>query len=122
MKRTSVIGLAVLGWAMLLPGCRPPTPEELVASGVSEYQLGRLDRAKGLLERALQGSPSDPDALFYMGRIYHADKLYVQAIYYYECCFDAHPGYPEVSKYLSQARREAGTAGQPSGSAPGLSE
>ena len=111
MKRVILASLAVLVCASLLSGCGGVDTRQLVRQGVSQLQTGRLDEAEATLKRALAVSPSDPAALFYMGRVYHAQEFYEQAVYYYQCCLDADPGYPDVTKYLAQAQRQAGPAG-----------
>jgi tetratricopeptide (TPR) repeat protein len=104
MKRISMI--AVLAGAGLLSGCGAPTPAEVVQAGATDFQLGRLDKARAAMEQVLRQEPSHPDALFFMGRICQAQGLTVQARYYYECCLDAAPGYPEAEKFLRDVRRD----------------
>ena len=120
MKRIS--GLVLLGCAAILPGCGPPGAGDLVKAGVSEYQLGRLDKAETMLLRALDTQPSDPEALFYLGRICHDQGSYARALYYYQCCLDADPGYPAAQRYLAEAQRRAGTAGRMLRFIPDVSE
>ncbi len=107
-----MIGLTALFAGSLLSGCAAPSVSEMVTAGISEFQLGRLDKAKGTLEQALGLDPANPDALFYLGRIYQARGDYVRAVYYYQCALDVSPGYPEVGKYLAEAQEKAGTAGK----------
>ena len=111
MKRVILASLAALVCVSVLSGCGGPDTRQLVRQGVSQLQIGRLDEAEATLKQALAASPSDPAALFYMGRVYHAREFYGHAAYYYKCCLDADPGYPDVSKYLAQAQRQAGPAG-----------
>ena len=112
MRTTLLMGVAFLSWVVVLPGCGGPAPVELVKLGVSEFQLGRLDKARTALQQALDREPSNPAALFYMARIHHAEESYAQAIYYYQCCLDADPGYPEVTRYLDEAQLQAGSGGR----------
>ncbi len=111
MKRGIILFLAVWICVVALSGCGGPDTRQLVRQGASQFQTGQIDKAEATLKRALAVSPSDPAALFYMGRVYHAREFYEQAVYYYQCCLDADPSYPDVSKYLSQAQRQAGPAG-----------
>ncbi len=117
MKTILLVGAVVLSCGVILPGCGSPSPAELVKAGISEFQLGRPDTAKEMLQRALAQEPSHPAALFYMARIHHAQKSYVQAIYYYQCCLDADPANLEAANYLRQAQQEAGSAGGAPGGA-----
>ena len=113
MNRPAWIFLGVFLAVTALSGCAdaPPT-EQLVRQAVGDFQVGRIDRAKVTLRRALGQSPSDPAALFYMGRICHAEKYYEQAIYYYQCCLDADPGFAVARKHLTEARKNAGPSGE----------
>lgn len=105
-----IAGAAALG-IMLLSGCTP-TPDELVQEGISQFQLGHLERAEANIKQALDRRPSHPLGLFYMGRLYHAQKFYVMAIYYYQAAYDADPSLTEAMHFLEQAKQEAGAAGQ----------
>ncbi|MDY7011138.1 MAG: tetratricopeptide repeat protein [Planctomycetota bacterium] len=111
MKRAILASFAVFICVSVVSGCGGPGTRQLVTRGVSQFQTGRLDEAEATLKRALAVSPSDPDALFYMGRVYHVSGFYEQAVYYYQCCLDAVPGYPGLAEYLAQAQRQAGPAG-----------
>ncbi len=116
MKRTMVIASIACATALLASGCQSPTISALFKAGVSEYQLGHLEAARQRLTQVLNRSPSHPGALFYMGRISHAEKRYEEAIYYYRCCLDADPAYPGVAELLLEARRQIRTgAGGPGG-------
>ncbi|KKL26948.1 hypothetical protein LCGC14_2390130 [marine sediment metagenome] len=112
MKRTAWIVLAVLVAGVAGPGCGgPAAPDELVNLAVADLQTGRIDRARAMLTRALDQSPSHARALFYMGRLHHAEKFYEQAVYYYQCCLDADPGYVAARTHLAEAQKLAGAAG-----------
>lgn len=111
MRRTSVALLAIGIAAAALAGCHTPTTAQLVDQGVTEFQVGRQDKAKATLGRALDQSPSDPRALFYMGRICHLEEFYEQAIYYYQCCIDADPSRADAQRHLDEAQAKAGPTG-----------
>ncbi len=112
MKKALVIAFVAVALAAIPTGCASVGAGQLVRAGISQFQLGRLDKAKECLEGALRENPSHPQALFFMGRIHHAENSLARAIYFYQCCLDADPGYPEVGKYLRQAQREAGGIGE----------
>lgn len=109
MKRTTLIMLNAMVLAAALSGCQSDTAK-LIAEGVNSYQLGHLDRARAKLTQALDQDPC-PDALFYLGRVHHAQGFYEQAIFYYQCCLEGAPAYPGASKFLRQAQRAAGAVG-----------
>ena len=111
MKKIPLIGLLVLNCAVLMAGCGTPSSAELVKAGASDFQLGRLDKARTTMELVLRAEPSHAGALFYMGRICHAERSYPQAVYYYKCCLDVDPGYPEAPKFLRDAQRQLGAMG-----------
>ena len=102
--------MAVLVAAALCGGCGPTT-EEMRVQAVSEYQVGHIRQAKDLLQRVLSREPSDPQALFYMGRIACAEQAWEDAIYYLQCSLDSDPSNDEARVLLEQAQRAAGTAG-----------
>jgi len=112
MRKALVIPFVAAGLALVPAGCAPTGAGRLVSAGVCEFQLGRLDKAEEYLEQAVRDDPSHPRALFFLGRVHHAQNSLPRAIYYYQCCLDADPGYPEVGKYLRQAQREAGGIGE----------
>ena len=62
-------------------------------------------------ERGLDVDPTHPDALYYLGRIYHNERFYEQAIFYYQACLDTDPSYPLAADFLDQAQRQAGRTG-----------
>ena len=111
MKRNVLMGLSAWLCVVVMSGCGGPDTRQLVTRGISQFQTGRLDQAEATLKQALAVSPSDPDALFYMGRVCQARGFYEQAVYYYQCCLDAVPGYPGLTEQLAQAQRQAGPAG-----------
>ena len=100
-------GLCVVFLAVCLGGCTP-SPDELRSTGISEYQVGHHDRAQTMFQRVLDKYPCDADSLYYMGRIAHAQKEYVKAMYYYQAAIDADPGYAPAKHYLKEAEKEAG--------------
>ena len=110
MMRTTQILLILLVSAFAFIGCgNSPTTEALVRRAVGDLQAGRIDPAKVSLRQALDQSPSDPAALYYMGRICHAEKRYEQAAYYYRCCLDADPSFAFAHKYLAEAGKHLRT-------------
>ncbi len=112
MRQLAAMLLAGALAAAVLTGCGGPSTDELVNRAVADFQVGRVDRAKVLLGRALDRSPSHPLALFYMARIHHAEKSYEQAIYYYQCCLDADPSNAAARKHLAEALKAAGAVGE----------
>lgn len=117
-----LIGPVLLSNAVLLAGCAAPGSADLVKAGITEFQLGQLDKAKATLERVLDQEPSHAEALFCLARIHHAQRAFERAVYYYQCCLDADPGYPDVAKHLAEAQREAGKTGKLLRFIPDLSE
>ena len=97
---------------LLLAGCAAPNADKLIAEGIANFQVGRIDDADAKLTKALHADPADADALFYMGRVHHARRFYEQAIYYYQCCIDVAPGYPGARKHLDRAQAQAGLMGK----------
>jgi len=96
--------------AVLLAGCAP-SPEELRDKAIAEFQLGRLDKAEDFIEQALSRDPAMPEALYYLGRIRHAQGFQEQAIYYYQCALDADPKCYPAQRWLEKAEQETGTTG-----------
>ena len=94
-------GLAAAG------GCGVSAGEDR-AKGIHEIELGRTSQAEERFRRVLDVAPSDPDALYYMGRLAQLRGDHEKAIYYYQCCLDADAGYRGVEQWLTQAQRAAG--------------
>jgi tetratricopeptide (TPR) repeat protein len=98
--------------ATLAAGCMPaPDSEDLIAQGVKEYNTGRLDRSEITLKKALTLESHNPEALYYLARIYHARKDYPNAIFYYQSTIDRQPNYPGARLMLEMAQKEAGSVG-----------
>jgi len=88
--------------AVVLSGCGP-SAEDLRNKGIAEYQIGRTEQARALLQMSLDLDPVDPEALYYMGRAMHTDEFYEHAIFYYQACLHVSPGHSEVQEWLSKA-------------------
>jgi tetratricopeptide (TPR) repeat protein len=108
MKRW-VVPMVVAG--LLTAGCTGPDLQ-LRARAIGEFQVGHVDEAKVLFSQALGRNPSDPVALYYLGRIAYAKADYEDAIYYFQCCVDSDPSYAEAYGWLSRAQKAAGSAGK----------
>ena len=111
MKRTALMGWILMIGLLTVSGCQAGGLNQRLERGITDFQLGRLEKAKAQFEQALAISPSNPDALFYTARIHHTQGAYEHAIYYYQCCVDADPSYPRVREYLASAQRQAGLTG-----------
>ena len=108
MKRLLLPAMSV---ALLAAGCVGPDPE-LQTRAVSEFQVGHVTEAKVLFQQALDRYPCDPEALYYMGRIAHAQGAYEDAVYYFQCCLDADPAYADAYGWLARSEQAAGSAGR----------
>ncbi|MGB2819981.1 MAG: tetratricopeptide repeat protein [Phycisphaerae bacterium] len=100
--------------SLLICGCGPPTLEDEMGyrqQAVAEFQVGHLAEAKALLEQALYPDPSDPVALYYLGRIACEEGRWEEAIYRFQCCLSADPGHAEARQWLIRAERAAGVVG-----------
>jgi tetratricopeptide (TPR) repeat protein len=101
--------------AAFLAGCSP-SPDEIRTAGIHEYEVGHHERALEKFNIVLKNQPSDALSLFYMGRIYHTQKLYVKAYYYYQAAIDADPGvaYAESTKrYMKEVKEQLGDLAVP---------
>lgn len=107
MKRSALCGLCA---AMVLAGCGP-SPRELRDRGISGFQLGRHAEAKKLLQQCLDRTPTDPKALFYMGRVEHALGSYEMAMFYYQSCLEVDPSFELARLWLDKAQTAAGASG-----------
>jgi len=102
MRKSLCYGVAYgLAAAAMLSGCGKA--HELRDSGIAEFQVGRVEQAKVLLKQALDLDPSDPEALYYMGRALHADGSSKEAIFYYQSCLHVKPGHRAAQEWLSKA-------------------
>ncbi|MDY6913153.1 MAG: tetratricopeptide repeat protein [Planctomycetota bacterium] len=108
MKRLAMFGICV---AIFLAGCAPSIAE-LRSRGIGEFQVGHIPQARQLFQQVLERNPVDTAALYYTGRIHHAEGFYEQAIYYYQCSLDADPRNAEARTWLEKAQSEAGLVGK----------
>lgn len=102
----SVAALAVLACA-----CGPGPDENSIANrqdAIAAFQEGRVAEAKAKFERALSWRPSDPEALYYMGRIACTEKDWEKAIHYFQCSLDVDPGLPTAREWLRFAEQSSG--------------
>jgi len=97
--------------AVLAAGCEP-SPNQLRARGISEFQLGRPEKAKQHFQTVLDTHPSDPDSLYYMGRISYLEGRYELASYYYRCCIDADPRYQQARSELAAVHKKLAETGR----------
>ena len=96
----TVLMVVLLGG--LLWGCAP-SREELLNTGISEFQAGRNEAAKVTFHRTLQYYPGDPEAYYALGRIWHQEGNLPQAIFYYRSCLDAAPWHDRARIWLERA-------------------
>ena len=111
MKETTAAAVMMLVFAAVLAGCGGPSTEKQIEQGVSQFQVGELDQAKETLTRILRGDPSNPKALFYLGRVHYAQGSFELAAYYFQCTVDSDPSFPEARKLLKESQERAGSAG-----------
>lgn len=97
--------------AVLAAGCGPSVGE-LQTRGIAEFQVGHVKQARTVFEQILDRHPSHAPSLFYMGQIAHHEGKYEDAIYYFQCCLDVDPGYPQVRGWLKRSQEAAGLAGK----------
>jgi tetratricopeptide (TPR) repeat protein len=108
--------MCAISLAAFLGGCVQPTQDDLRTTGIHEYQVGHHERAMDMFQRVLHSDPSDAVSLFYMGRIYHTQKQYVKAYYYYQAAIDADPGFAyaeSTKKYLKEVKEQLGDLAAP---------
>ena len=107
-------GFCAMLLAALLAGCEPST-NQLRSTAVAEYQVGHNKNAEKLFGQIIEQKPSDAESWYYLGRIAHAEGFLPRAIYCYQCCLDADPGYQPVDSadpgpryWLKKAKKDAG--------------
>jgi tetratricopeptide (TPR) repeat protein len=105
MKRIACLICA----AVLVAGCS--STEQSLQSGIGEFQVGNLDKAKDHFQQVLGRYPRDPVAHYYLARIYHAEGAYEKAIFHYQCSIDADPSNGQPKKWLVRAQEEAPQVG-----------
>ena len=97
---------------LLIVGCGPALDDTSYRpKAMAEFDVGHVEQAEALCQQALSREPSDPFALYYMGRIATARQEWEDAIYHYQCCLDADPRYADARERLLEAERAAGVAG-----------
>ncbi|MHC4983511.1 MAG: tetratricopeptide repeat protein [Planctomycetota bacterium] len=108
MKRILSYGLGCGLLIVITSGCNLKA-RRLRDKGIAEFQIGRIDNARALLKQSVDLNASDPDALYYMGRVMHADKFYEQAVYYYRSCLQAKPSHLSAREWLAKAMAALGS-------------
>ena len=104
-----IVALTVLG-----AGCAPDADQFSAANrteAISAFQVGHIAEAKAMFQRALSWNPSDPECLYYMGRIASTEQDWGWACYYFQCCIDADPSFPTAREWLLQAEKSSGVVG-----------
>ena len=89
------------------------TPEDFYNSAITSFSQRKFEEARKYLLKSLSMKPSGEikaNALFYLGKIFYAEKLYSRAITYLTSYIEA---YPE-GKYFSEAVCLAGNIKPPS--------
>jgi tetratricopeptide (TPR) repeat protein len=104
--------LGLLCASITLSSCiLAPSAVELRNQGITEFQVGHLDQAQSLLKQSLDKS-CDPVAYYWLGRAYHAQGRYEDAICQYKFAIESKPGYDEAKTWLQKARQDAGLSGR----------
>ncbi len=114
MRHLAWLPIAVM-LAVLAAGCAPDADQFSAANrsdAISAFQVGHVAEAKAMFQRALSWNPSDPECLYYMGRIACTEQDWENASYYFQCCFDADPSFPTAREWYLYAERSAGTVGE----------
>ena len=106
MKRFALIGLLVVA---VLGGCGPSVGQT-TARGISEFQVGRLEESKQFFQQVLSRYPSDPRALYYMGRISYTEGSYEMAMFYFQSSIDADPSFKDSKVWLTRAEKAVGSS------------
>jgi tetratricopeptide (TPR) repeat protein len=106
-----VVLLGLLCAPITLSSCLfAPSAVELRDKGIAENQVGHLDQARDLLTQSLDKS-CDPLAEYWLGRTYHAQGRYRDAICHYKAAIQSKPAYDEAKQWLQKARQDAGLSG-----------
>lgn len=63
--------------------------------------VGPATEARGLLTARLAAAPTDPDALYWMGRSYQAERIQVPAIEWYQRAVESDPGFVSAHRWLA---------------------
>lgn len=116
MKTAITVTLVAL-LSLLAAGCGPSN-RELVVQGRSQLDTGNIEQAKALFQRVLDRRPHDPDALYYMGRSYHQQGLFLQAIYFYKCALDLDPAFAAAAHYKRMAQEQLEAQPEPAPTEP----
>ena len=90
-----------------LAGCNG-SAVRLRNQGIRQFQTGRADQARDLLEQAYAKDPADPATLYYLGRTHHVLGEFEQAIFHYQSCLEERPGHVEARRYLARAMADMG--------------
>lgn len=108
-----LIACAAIAVVFLLSGCGP-SRQELMNEGLTQFQSGNEVESDATFHRLLDHYPSDPAALYYLGRLNHSQGNYAQAMYYYQAAIDADPSNQSAREYLKKAQLDSGLkAGTP---------
>jgi len=68
---------------------------------VLQGELGPATEARGLLTTRLAEAPTDADALYWMGRSYHVERIQVPAIEWYQKALEAEPDFVGAHRWLA---------------------
>lgn len=112
MRRAGMVLLLVL-----VAGCQPDTAR-LTEQGVRQFQTGQVEQARESFERVFRIAPSNPVALYYLGRLAQQEGFYERAVYYYESALDADPGMRDARRWLARAREELDRSREAAGLGP----
>jgi len=97
--------------ATLAGACAPGPGENSIQNrneAISLFQVGKIAKAKAMLDRSLSWNPADPEALYYMGRIACTEQEWEKAIGYFDQCLNADPAFPTAKQWLMHAEGASG--------------
>ena len=107
MRNGKWLALLLISATVFVGGCANDVGR-LKREGISEFQVGRTEKAAKLLQQALDQSPADSETLYYMGRVAHSQGKFELAAFYYSSAVDADPTNQEARKWLVRAKQDGG--------------
>jgi tetratricopeptide (TPR) repeat protein len=92
-----VLGLAFLGFALLLMGCNSADKDK-AAGGQKAVEVKKTpaEKDKARLLKKIDSKFEDPDAHYELGRVYQAEGLWAYALHHYEVALNFNPVHREA--------------------------
>lgn len=95
------LAIAMLIGSLTIAGCGPSISQQRDMA-ISDFRTNHFDEAQRRFDQIVAHGP-DAESYYYLGRIYHIEAQYSNAIFNYQYCLRTDPSYAPAKMWLKRA-------------------